>query len=53
MNVTAPFKLQAFELASDPLPRAQLAGAANALKFDGQAIANRTGSAAFGPIRGA
>lgn len=38
MNVTAPFKLQAFELASDPLPRAQLAGAANALKFEGDRI---------------
>ena len=34
MNVTAPFKLQAFELATDRLPRAQLAGAANALKFE-------------------
>jgi shikimate dehydrogenase len=35
MNVTAPFKLQAFELATERLPRAQLAGAANALKFVG------------------
>lgn len=34
MNVTAPFKLQAFELATDRLPRARLAGAANALKFE-------------------
>jgi shikimate dehydrogenase len=38
MNVTAPFKLEAFELASDRLPRAQLAGAANALKFEGERI---------------
>jgi shikimate dehydrogenase len=38
MNVTAPFKLQAFDLATDRLPRAQLAGAANALKFDGDRI---------------
>lgn len=38
MNVTAPFKLQAFELATDRLPRAQLAGAANALKFEGERI---------------
>ncbi len=34
MNVTAPFKLLAFELADERLPRAELAGAANALKFD-------------------
>ena len=38
MNVTAPFKVQAFELATDRLPRAQLAGAANALKFEGDRI---------------
>jgi shikimate dehydrogenase len=35
LNVTAPFKLQAFELATDKLDRARLAGAANALKFEG------------------
>jgi shikimate dehydrogenase len=38
MNVTAPFKLQAYELATERLPRAQLAGAANALKFEGDRI---------------
>jgi shikimate dehydrogenase len=38
MNVTAPFKLQAFQLATERLPRAQLAGAANALKFEGDRI---------------
>ena len=38
MNVTAPFKLQAFELATERLPRAQLAGAANALMFEGDRI---------------
>lgn len=38
MNVTAPFKLQAFALATDRLPRAELAGAANALKFEGERI---------------
>jgi shikimate dehydrogenase len=38
MNVTAPFKLEAFELATERLPRAQLAGAANALKFEGDRI---------------
>lgn len=37
-NVTMPFKLQAFELATDPAESAQLAGAANALKFDGERI---------------
>ena len=35
LNVTAPFKLQAFEIATDRLPRAQWAGASNALKFEG------------------
>ena len=41
MNVTAPFKLQAFELADQKSERAQLAGAANALKFepDGRILA--------------
>lgn len=34
LNVTAPFKLQAFELATDRLERALSAGAANALKFE-------------------
>ena len=38
MNVTTPFKVQAFELASERRPRAQLAGAANALKFDGTRV---------------
>jgi len=38
MNVTAPFKLQAFEIANERRPRAQLAGAANALKFEGDCI---------------
>ncbi len=38
MNVTTPFKVQAFDLATDRLPRAQLAGAANALKFEADRI---------------
>jgi len=38
MNVTAPFKLEAFELATNPSERARLAGACNALKFDGGRI---------------
>ncbi len=38
MNVTMPFKLQAFELATRKLERAQLAGATNALKFEGDEI---------------
>ncbi len=34
MNVTAPFKLDAFAYATERSPRAEIAGAANALKFD-------------------
>jgi shikimate dehydrogenase len=41
MNVTAPFKLQAYEMADQRSERAQLAGAANCLKFeaDGRILA--------------
>lgn len=38
MNVTLPFKLQAFDLATDPMESARLAGAVNALKFDDERI---------------
>ena len=38
LNITLPFKLQAFELATDPLESARLAGAVNALKFVGDRI---------------
>lgn len=38
MNVTLPFKLQAFEIATDPMESARLAGAVNALKFEGERI---------------
>ena len=38
MNVTAPFKLQAYELADERRERAQLAGAVNVLKFEGTRI---------------
>ena len=39
LNVTAPFKLQAFDLATDHHEAARIAGAANALKFEGSRIA--------------
>jgi shikimate dehydrogenase len=38
MNVTIPFKLQAFGIATDPMESARLAGAVNALKFEGGRI---------------
>lgn len=38
LNVSLPFKLQAFEIATEPSERARLAGAANCLKFDGDRI---------------
>lgn len=38
LNVTAPFKLDAFEMANAPSERARRAGAANALRFDGERI---------------
>ena len=38
MNVTAPFKLKAFAMATDRRERARLAGAANALKFEDERI---------------
>jgi shikimate dehydrogenase len=38
MNVTAPFKIDAFNWATEHSERARLAGAVNALKFDGERI---------------
>lgn len=38
MNITAPFKLDAFAYATEHSERAQRAGAVNALKFDGQRV---------------
>lgn len=37
-NVTMPFKLEAFALATEVSERARLAGAVNALKFEGEGI---------------
>lgn len=38
MNITAPFKIDAFAYATERSGRAQSAGAANALKFDGARV---------------
>ena len=38
LNITAPFKLDAYAYATQCSQRAELAGAANALKFDGQNV---------------
>ncbi len=38
MNVTAPFKLDAFAYATDLAPSARLAGAVNAMKFEGDKV---------------
>jgi shikimate dehydrogenase len=38
LNITAPFKLDAFAYASECSERAQLAGAANAMKFEGDKV---------------
>ncbi len=38
LNVTAPFKLDAFAYATERSERAQLAGAVNALKFEGDRV---------------
>jgi shikimate dehydrogenase len=38
MNVTAPFKLDAFAYGTELSPRARLAGAVNAMKFDGERV---------------
>ena len=38
MNVTAPFKLDAFAYATHLAPSAQMAGAVNALKFEGDKV---------------
>ncbi|MEY2771455.1 MAG: Shikimate dehydrogenase, partial [Pseudomonadota bacterium] len=38
MNVTAPFKLDAYAYATDLAPSAQMAGAVNAMKFEGERV---------------
>lgn len=37
-NVTVPFKFDAAAIATQPTPRAQLAGACNTLRFDGEEV---------------
>ena len=51
MNVTAPFKLDAFACATERSPRAQMAGAVNALKFDGERVIAVNTAAAGRSIR--
>jgi shikimate dehydrogenase len=38
LNVTTPFKLQAYEMGTDRMERAEITGAANAMKFEGAKI---------------
>lgn len=38
LNITAPFKLDAFDYATERSPDAQLAGAVNAMKFEGTRV---------------
>ena len=38
LNVTTPFKLQAYEMGTDRMERARITGAANCMKFDGARI---------------
>lgn len=38
LNITAPFKLDAYAYATERSARAQLAGAANAMKFEGEQV---------------
>ncbi len=38
LNVTVPFKFEAFRLATERTPRAETAGAVNTLRFDGNRI---------------
>jgi shikimate dehydrogenase len=38
LNITAPFKLDAFDYATERSPAAELAGASNALRFEGKKV---------------
>jgi shikimate dehydrogenase len=53
LNVTVPFKLEAFELATELTERAEQAGAVNTLKFDGEEIVgdNTDGAGLIDDIR--
>jgi len=53
LNVTVPFKLDAFAIASERTERAEQAGAVNTLKFDGKAVLgdNTDGAGLVGDLR--
>jgi shikimate dehydrogenase len=52
MNITAPFKLDAFDYATERSPAAELAGAANAVKLEGNRVLAEQAAEAFAWWRG-
>jgi shikimate dehydrogenase len=49
LNITAPFKLDAFAYCTDLNERARLAGAVNAMKFEVDRVTERTSTASALP----